>query len=160
MKEEFTYDVVKDNFTQFLEKKKMRKTPERYAILEKIYDFDLHFDAEALFQLMQSEYRVSLATIYNTIELLMSCNLIVKHQFPGQTAKYEKNFGKQTHHHLICTKCGSIKEFSDKKIRTVIASKSFATFDTTHYSLCLYGLCSKCKPPQRKGVKVRRIVTE
>ncbi len=153
MKNEFTYDIVKDNFTQFLEMKKMRKTPERYAILEKIYNFDLHFDAEALFQLMQSEYRVSLATIYNTIDLLLSCSLIVKHQFPGQKATYEKNFGKQTHHHLICTKCGSIKEFSDNKIKNVIASKVFATFDTSHYSLCLYGLCNKCKPARKKGVR-------
>ncbi len=157
MKEDTTYEIVKENFTQFLEKKKMRKTPERYAILEKIYGFDLHFDVETLHQQMQLEYRVSLATIYNTIDLLLSCSLIIKHQFPGQTAKYEKNFGKQTHHHLICTKCGAIKEFSDKKIRTVIASKSFATFETSHYSLCLYGLCSKCKPSKRKTPKQAKI---
>ncbi len=146
VKDDFSYEAVRDIFTSYLEKKKMRKTPERYAILEKIYQSELHFDAEALCNDMQHEYRVSLATVYNTIELLLDCSLIVKHPFAGQTAKFEKTFGKQTHHHLICSKCGAVKEFTDKKIRTMLKNKAFATFETTHYSLYLYGICNKCKP--------------
>jgi len=156
VKDEYSYEAVRDIFTAYLEKKKMRKTPERYAILDKIYHSEIHFDADVLYNDMKQEYRVSLATVYNTIELLLGCSLIVKHPFAGQASKFEKTFGKQTHHHLICTKCGSVKEFSDKKIRTILKAKSFATFDITHYSLYLYGICSKCKPAGKKKLPIRQ----
>lgn len=145
MKEELTFEAVRDVFTNYLQQKKHRKTPERFAILKQIFDNEGHFDAESLYNQMQNDYRVSLATVYNTMELLLDCGLIVKHPFAGQTSQFEKTFGNSIHHHLVCTKCGSVKEFSDKKIRTVIQSKSFSGFESSHYSLYLYGLCKKCQ---------------
>jgi Fur family ferric uptake transcriptional regulator len=94
---------------------------------------------------MQKDYRVSLATVYNTLELLLECKLIIKHQLGGQFAQYEKAFGNNTHHHLICTNCGKVREFSDKQLRISIQSRKFAHFYTSHYSLYVYGYCSKCK---------------
>jgi Fur family ferric uptake transcriptional regulator len=99
---------------------------------------------------MQNEYRVSLATVYNTLDLLLDCGLIIKHPFVSQSAQYEKTFGNVIHSHLICTKCGSIKEFSDKKIRKAIQSKTFTSFDVSHYSLYLYGLCKVCRTSRKK----------
>ena len=145
MKEDQTFESVREVFTVYLDKKKHRKTPERYAILKHIYDNEGHFDAELLYNMMQNNYRVSLATVYNTFELLLDCGLIVKHPFARQTAQFEKTFGNSIHHHLVCTKCGMVKEFSDKRIRTTIQSKDFASFEVSHYSLYLYGLCKKCK---------------
>ena len=91
MKEEYSFEGIKEVFTEYLKKKEHRKTPERYAILEHIYQHEGHFDAELLYNAMQKEYRVSLATIYNTLDLLLDCSLIVKHPFVGQTAQFEKN---------------------------------------------------------------------
>ena len=145
MKEENTYETIKDIFTEYLKKHKHRKTPERYAILERIYLYEGHFNAEVLYNLMEAEYRVSLATVYNTLELLLDCKLIIKHQLGGQFAQYEKAFGNNTHHHLICTHCGKVKEFTDKQLRIAIQNRKFAHFQTSHYSLYLYGLCRKCK---------------
>lgn len=115
MKEELTFEAVREVFTNYLQQKKHRKTPERFAILKQIFDNEGHFDAESLYNHMQKDYRVSLATVYNTMELLLDCGLIVKHPFAGQTSQFEKTFGNSIHHHLVCTKCGSVKEFSDKK---------------------------------------------
>ena len=145
MKEENPLDNIKEIFTDYLKRKKHRKTPERYAILECIFSLDGHFDAEYIYKNMYDDYRVSLATVYNTLEILLDCGLIVKHQFGSQQAQYEKTFGNAVHHHIICTKCGKIKEFSDKKIRYAIQSRSFANFHSSHYSLNIYGLCNKCK---------------
>ncbi len=145
MKEENTYETIKDIFTEYLKKHKHRKTPERYAILERIYSYEGHFNADVLYNLMEAEYRVSLATVYNTLELLLDCKLIIKHQLGGQFAQYEKAFGNNTHHHLICTHCGKVKEFTDKQLRIAIQNRKFAHFQTSHYSLYLYGLCRKCK---------------
>ncbi|HHT22056.1 MAG TPA: transcriptional repressor [Bacteroidales bacterium] len=150
MKDDYSLDAVKDIFTKYLAERKHRRTPERFAILERIYSYDGHFNAEILYNAMKEEYRVSLATVYNTLELLLDCKLIVKHQFGDQIAQYEKTFGGVVHNHLVCTKCGKVKEFSDKKIRTAIQNKKFVHFDTSHYSLYLYGVCSKCKTSKKK----------
>lgn len=151
MRDEYSLESVKEIFTKFLVDKKHRKTPERYAILERVYTHDGHFSAELLYKATQSDYRVSLATIYNTLELLLECKLVVKHQFGDQIAQYEKTFGTVKHNHLVCTSCGKIKEFSDKKIRTLIQNKRFAQFDVSYYSLYLYGTCKKCKIESEKN---------
>jgi Fur family ferric uptake transcriptional regulator len=90
-------------------------------------------------------YRVSRATLYNTIELLLECNLVVKHQFGKNIAVFEKAYECRQHDHLICTQCGSVIEFCDPRIQEIksTASKSM-NFKITHHSLYFYGICSKC----------------
>lgn len=149
MKDEVSFEAVKDIFTEYLREHKHRKTPERYAILERIDAFEGHFNADILYNTMLKDYRVSLATVYNTLELLLECKLIIKHQLGGQFAQYEKAFGNNTHNHLICTSCGKVKEFTDKQLRISIQSRKFAHFYSTHYTLYLYGLCHKCKAKSR-----------
>ena len=151
MKEEVSYESIKEAFTEYIKKHKHRKTPERYAILEKIYSYEGHFNADILYNAMKSEYRVSLATIYNTLELLIDCKLIIKHQIGGQFAQYEKTFGNNAHHHLICTNCGKVKEFTDKQLRLAIQNRKFAHFQMSHYSLYLYGLCQNCKTALKRS---------
>ena len=149
MKEENSFESIKEIFDEYLKKHKHRRTPERYAILEHIYSYDGHFNADILYNMMRADYRVSLATVYNTLDLLVETKLIIKHQLGGQFAQYEKTFGNNTHHHLVCTSCGKVKEFSDKQIREGIQSRTFAHFQMSHYSLYLFGMCAKCKELQK-----------
>ena len=132
----------------YIKKHKIKQSAERRMILEKVMRLDAHFTAKSLHELMQGVERVSLATVYNTLELLQKAGLIVKHPFAEP--EYETTVRSSTHHHRICIQCGAIKEFSDQKIEMAIKRRTFTAFAPEYSSLYLYGLCKKCMPRQKK----------
>lgn len=146
-----TKDTVRQIFTEYLNVNAHRKTPERYAILDTIYSIEGHFDIESLYSKMMDEenFRVSRATLYNTIILLINAKLVIKHQF-GTSSQYEKSYNRDTHHHLICVQCGTVSEVQNDSLRQAIEEAKLPRFTLSHYSLYMYGLCAKCERSNKR----------
>ena len=142
--------VIKEVLRQYLLDNKFRNTPERYTILEEIYNLEHHFNVDDLYLIMmKKKYHVSKATIYNTIEIFLDAGLIRKHQFGEKTltsSSYEKSYFDKQHDHLVVYKKDSDKEieeiieFCDPRIQGIkeAIEDAFGVQIDTH-SLYFYG---------------------
>ncbi|MDF1558823.1 MAG: transcriptional repressor [Bacteroidales bacterium] len=139
--------IVKQIFAEYLGSRSLRKTPERFSILDEIYSRDGHFDIESLFNYMKNKnYRVSRATLYNTIDLLIDCKLVTKHKFGRSQAQYEKTFRTGQHDHIIDTETGKVIEFSDPRINDIIRNACEEnSFILHHYALYVFGIPDKSR---------------
>ena len=138
--------TVRNILTSYLEQHHLRKTPERYAILDAIYDINGHFTLEELGDKLNDEERfpVSRATLYNTLNLFMELRLAIRHRFQG-TTKYEACYDNNSHCHQMCTVCGKVTEVRSPEIADAIDSLHLKRFRKDGFTLYIYGICSTCQ---------------
>src|ERR671927_658883 len=103
-----------DRFQQFLAKQGQKLTRERTALLREIFATHYHFEAdELLFKMKGKSLKISRATVYRTLELLVKSGM-VRRVHLGEDHYHYEHVGKDSHHdHLICTTCGGVIEFHD-----------------------------------------------
>lgn len=132
----------REKFRQYLVEHQLRKTPERFALLDKAITLPGHFGVDMLYDNMEaSGYHVSRATIYSTLELLVDCGLLNRHIFGSRKTFYEVALG--SHFHLVCNACGKIREIEEEQL-SHIAAMDLDGFSPTYCSTTVYGLCKEC----------------
>ncbi len=138
------YPKAHEEFKYFLKEEKHRITPERFEVLDYALDQKGHFGADELYiEMKKNDSNISRATVYNTIELLAQCELLSKRHFGENKTRYESNFNRKNHDHLICTNCGKIKEFSNSKVEELVKQISEELgFENSGYSFNIFGKCT------------------
>ena len=136
---------VKQILTQYLEQNNMRKTVERFAVLEAAYSFGTFFTIEELNDILERKsFPVSRATLYNSLKLFQMLQLVVCHRLNDGT-KYEATYIRHSNCHQICTMCGKVSDVDSRKIAEAVENTRFKRFRRESFSLYVYGLCSSCQ---------------
>lgn len=121
--EEDVFEEYRQIFYDYLEKKGLSRTSERFAVLREACRCGGHFDVEALHAgLKQKKYQVSRTTLYHTLELMEDCGLVRKLRFDTGAAVYECAFRRAMHDHILLSDGKGCIEFSDPRIDDVIRS--------------------------------------
>jgi len=136
-----------------------KMTLAREAILDVIVKNNDHLSAEDIYlKVMSSFPGVGLATIYRTLEILVCRQILYKFDFGDGVARYElaesKDFkgSKGHHHHLVCTKCSKVvdyTDFIDKEVKLLNETEEELSkkynFNITNHFIQFYGLCERCR---------------
>jgi len=149
-------EAARERFRAYLRERGLRQTPERFAVLDEVYRTGEHTDADTLYsRLRGAGVQVSRATVYNTLDVLVACGLVARHQFGEAQARYERAYSYAQHDHLICLDCGEIYEFCDPRLHG-IQEMIGEIYDVrvTQHALTLYGHCGREVCPNRATVPV------
>jgi Fur family ferric uptake transcriptional regulator len=136
-----------DLFRSFISRKGLRNTPEREEIIKEIFASHEHFDVDELYlRLRERGSKVSKASIYRNIPLIMDCGLIKEVWHENGHMHYEHIYGHGHHCHMRCIKCGKVIEFVDKELKAVEKrlEKKY-DFKIIDHNLDVTGYCSECK---------------
>lgn len=135
-----------DRFKNFLTARKLKFTAERQAVLDRVFATHKHFEAdELLVDLRHNDLKISKATIYRTLSLLVKSGLLREVIFGERHMHYEHVHGCEHHDHMVCNKCGKIIEFVDNRIEELqieVCKKN--KFQAETHRLQIQGLCEDC----------------
>lgn len=145
MNEEQKIKEVRQLLTTYLDSRRLRKTPERFAVLDAVFTIGGHFTLVELSQYLETRnFRVSRATLYNTLKLFRDLRLVMSHHILGET-RYEACYASDSHCHRICTQCGKVLEVKAPEVVKAIGRTRLSRFRKEGFSLYIYGTCNACQ---------------
>lgn len=136
----------REHFLETLRRQGLRATPERLLLLEEVYTQHGHLDAEELLRAVRRRgARISRATVYRNLDLLVRCGLVRKYRLGHDRFLYEHVHAGLEHDHLVCGSCGRVVEFVSPGIRALQTEICRAHgFVPGPQTLQITGLCVRC----------------
>jgi Fur family ferric uptake transcriptional regulator len=145
---------AQDIFFKHLKRVGLKHTEQRDTILRTFLDTRDHLSTDELFRLVRKQDpKIGFTTVYRTLKLLAECGLASAVPFPDGTARYEHQFNRRSHHHMVCTECGASVEFFSPEVRKLeeeIGRKYH--FDATRHNFQIYGICEDCRKKSRRAI--------
>lgn len=125
-----------------------RSTREREVILDRVASLPGHFSADDLFlSLRRGRQRVSRATIYRTLDLLVGQGVLQRVHLGEEGAKYELIRGRPLHAHLYCLRCGRLEDYPLPVLEALPEQvRRRQGFQAEHLVLRICGYCRRCRP--------------
>ena len=125
----------------------LKHTGQRDTILKIFLETRDHLSTEELHRLVKKkDAKIGITTVYRTLKLLAECGLASEVPFPDGIARYEHQYNRRTHHHMICTRCGGSVEFFSpavSELEQYIGRKHH--YETTGHTFQIYGVCEECR---------------
>ena len=144
---------AQDIFHTHLKKVGLKHTGQRDAILRTFLETRAHLSTDELFRLVRKrDPKIGITTVYRTLKLLAECGLASEVAFHDGVSRYEHQHNRRSHHHMVCTQCGSSVEFFSPEVDRIeqeIGHKFH--YDTTRHTFQIYGNCEECR--KRKSSK-------
>ncbi|HUF28952.1 MAG TPA: Fur family transcriptional regulator [Gemmatimonadaceae bacterium] len=143
-------DQVMETFRAYLREHNLPVTAQRLAIAEVVLNSEGHLAAdEVLEELVMRGAPVGKATVYRTIDLLVTSGLVVERDFGEGFKRFEPSRGIPHHEHLLCNLCGKVTEFRDERLeRMTMLIADAHGFARQRHRLVIHGICAEC---QRRG---------
>ena len=138
-------------FLDFIHSEGLRVTGERLALFEEVFSQHGHIDADELFTALKRRgSKISRATVYRNLELLVRCGLARRYQLGDRRRRYEHIHAGGEHDHLVCGACGRLVEFKSAAIAALLTEITRAHgFEPSRHNLQISGLCRECAVAER-----------
>jgi len=125
----------------------LKHTAQRDTILQTFLETREHLSTDELHRLVKKkDPRIGYTTVYRTLKLLAECHLASEVAFHDGISRYEHQYNRRSHHHMVCTDCGSSVEFFSnevKKLEEDIGRRYH--YRTTRHTFQIYGVCEECR---------------
>ena len=138
---------AQDIFHRHLKKVGLKHTGQRDTILHTFLETREHLSTDELYRLARKkDPKIGFTTVYRTLKLFAECGLASAVAFHDGIARFEHQYNRRSHHHMVCTECGgSVEFFSPEvdKLEQEIGRKHH--YETTRHTFQIYGICEDCR---------------
>jgi Fur family ferric uptake transcriptional regulator len=148
--------------TQYIESRGLRKTQERYAILEAVYGFNEPFSIEDLSNALMEKCQVTLPTLYRTLDLFITLGLVIRHT-QKDVQHYEKCYGEKGFFQMVCVHCGKTIPIKSAALVEALRDSKYPRFRPVNATVCVYGSCAACNSRlarEQKKIERQRLLQE
>ena len=136
--------LAREALSRYITEHHRRCTPERFALLDKMIEMPARFTIDELCTAISGgEFRVSKATIYNTMRLFADAGIVRKLHLDG--SQWEISIDSTPAVRLVCRNCGRVREVRDSQLFNTLRLKRYQSFVIDRFEICASGLCSKCR---------------
>ena len=130
-----------ETYVERLQERGRRATTPRRRVIAAMGGLGEHFSAE---EVAQRAPGVGRATVYRTLRLLREQGMLCRVLLEGGMSRYRLT-ERGHHHHLTCTSCGAVQDFSDYDVSGVEELARRAGFTMEGHWIEIYGRCAVCR---------------